>query len=77
MVFIHPTILKDDLLAREITGRKYNFIRNEQIALRERRNDLLSTKDVAVIEAYDPIPSLPPRYQATDAKLDALPPENF
>lgn len=77
MVFIHPTILKDDLLAREITGRKYNFIRNEQIALRERGGDLLSTKDVAVIPAYDPIPSLPPRYQPADVKLDALPPENF
>lgn len=77
MVFIHPTILKDDLLAREITGRKYNFIRNEQIALRERGGDLLSTKDVAVIPAYDPIPSLPPRYQPADVKLDVLPPENF
>lgn len=77
MVFIHPTILKDDLIAREYTGHKYNYIRNEQIALRERGGGLLSTKDAAVIPAYEQIPNLPPRYQPANREPDMPPPENL
>jgi general secretion pathway protein D len=77
MVFIHPTILKEDLLAREYTGHKYNYIRNEQIALREKSGGLLSARDSALLPAYEPLPSLPPRYEPANRAPDLPPPGNL
>jgi len=35
MVFLHPRILKDAQNEAELSGEKYNFIRTEQLRMRE------------------------------------------
>src|SRR5690606_12389660 len=51
MVFIRPTILRDDVAAAFETNAKYNYMRNEQLSIRPRRTRLMPAT---------PRPTLPP-----------------
>ena len=76
MAFIHPVILKDDVTQARYTGEKYNFIRNRQLAARERGVDFFSDKEAPVMPEFEPIPALPPRYQPANSQaLQDAPPE--
>ena len=72
MVFIHPIILRnaDDNLA--VTGNKYDYIRNQQLGVRERGVKLMSDDVTPILPAWNDRlavpPSLPPVKKNDDAK---------
>lgn len=63
MAFIHPTILKNKALNNRFTGRKYNFLRQKELEVRQRGINLLSDNEIPVLPEYEPVPQLPPRYE--------------
>ena len=52
MVFIHPIILKDEEHSRQITQRRYNFMRNLQQRVKD-KDWKLDTNKTSVMEDYD------------------------
>ncbi len=52
MVFIRPTIVRDQTLLSELSGRKYAFIRNEQLAKADKGISLFPNTDMAVLPAW-------------------------
>jgi general secretion pathway protein D len=79
MVFIHPTIMKDEAQQSRITGEKYNFMRQKQIEDRERGLTLFKDVELPVMREFTAVTPLPPRYipmSGTTAGQDAPPPIN-
>jgi general secretion pathway protein D len=66
MVFIKPTILRDNVQAAFETNAKYNYIRDEQLGLRPKRPRLMP---------LTPRPVLSPLEQPPAAATPATPPE--
>ena len=62
MVFIHPTILRDEAMQSRITGEKYNFIRQKQIADREEGMLLFKDTELPIMREFSAVTPLPPRY---------------
>ena len=62
MVFIHPTILRDEAQQSRITGEKYNFIRQKQIADREEGMLLFKDTELPIMREFSAVTPLPPRY---------------
>jgi general secretion pathway protein D len=52
MVFIRPTIVRDQAVLSELSGRKYSFIRNEQLAKADKGISLFPNTDMAVLPAW-------------------------
>ncbi|WP_298440631.1 type II secretion system secretin GspD [uncultured Ferrimonas sp.] len=52
MVFIKPTIIRDDATMSAISGRKYNFFRGEQLKQREEGINLMPGVDVPVMDEW-------------------------
>ncbi len=52
LVFIRPTILRDDLALRGATAEKYQQIRNQQIQQQSQRNILLDSLDMPVLPEW-------------------------
>ena len=65
MVFIQPTILKDAALTSAHTGDKYNFIRAQQLKLREEGFSLASEEDSPLLAENKQFLTLPPPYSET------------
>ncbi len=65
MVFIHPTILRDAATATRITGSKYNFIRAQQLDVRERGVALMESDVAPVLPPFDEFMQLPPPFEET------------
>lgn len=59
MVFIHPTIIRDDKLLNEISGRKYSFIRKQQLAMQEEGISLMRNATPALLPTWDKTEVLP------------------
>ena len=76
MVFIHPTILKDDVMIRSLTGEKYNYLRAEQQAVREKGLRLVGEDQIPLLPEMDEFLALPPPYEesATRMELSTMPP---
>ena len=52
MVFLRPTVLRDGKAANQLTGERYNYIRNEQnVLLRENESSLLPPTGGALLPA--------------------------
>lgn len=68
MVFLQPTILKDAALASAHTGDKYNFIRAQQLKLREEGFRLASDEESPLLAENKQFLTLPPPYRETDTK---------
>lgn len=49
MVFLRPTILRDANAERTISQEKYNFLRAEQLQVRERRGNLVKDRDQPIL----------------------------
>ncbi|VAX11519.1 General secretion pathway protein D [hydrothermal vent metagenome] len=78
MVFIHPTILRDEGTIDHYTNEKYNFIRSNQVKLSRKGLSLLSDKEIPLMPESGNIRLLPPRYMPANSVLDlniARPPE--
>ncbi|WP_417445783.1 type II secretion system secretin GspD [Kangiella sp.] len=64
MIFIHPTVLKDDAELRELSSAKYSYIRAQQIEQANRGISLMPEEDSEVLPTYDEALVLPPTYEA-------------
>ncbi len=63
MIFIHPTVLKDDEELRELSSAKYSYIRAQQIEQANRGISLMPEEDSEVLPTYDEALVLPPTYE--------------
>lgn len=72
MVFIHPTVLKDDEELRELSSAKYSYIRAQQIEQANRGISLMPEEESEVLPTYDEALVLPPTYEEymQDGALD-------
>jgi len=78
MAFIHPIILKNKALNNRYTGKKYNFLRQKEQQVRERGINLLGDNEIPLLPEYEPVPKLPPRYEAAGNAHPMLePPANL
>ena len=76
MVFIHPTIIRNEAQQSRITGEKYNFMREKQIADRERGLTLFKDVELPVMREFTAVTPLPPHYtplSGTTSAQDAPP----
>ncbi len=73
MVFIHPTIIRDAALARDVTSLKYNYMRARQLEVRAKDHLFLDDDEVPVTRPLDELLAVPPRLQATPGD-EAAPP---
>jgi general secretion pathway protein D len=62
MVFIHPTILRDDLLASRYTNSKYNLLRTQQLMRDEEGIPLMPGASQPILKEWEEISELPPPY---------------
>ncbi|MCW9029741.1 MAG: type II secretion system secretin GspD [Kangiella sp.] len=63
MIFIHPTVLKDDAELRELSSAKYSYIRAQQIEQANRGISLMPEEEAEVLPTYDEALVLPPTYE--------------
>lgn len=63
MIFIRPTIIRDDSTMGQLSQRKYSYMRAQQIEQRERGISLRSNDTVPVLPEWDDDADLPPEYQ--------------
>jgi general secretion pathway protein D len=68
-VFLHPRILRDAVSEASVASEKYNFIRTEQIQMRENSQVLTPEHDMPLLPdvhdflsspTLDPAPNTPP-----------------
>lgn len=62
MVFLQPTILKDAAITASYTGDKYNFIRGQQLKLREEGFRLADEEESPLLAENKQFLKLPPPY---------------
>ncbi len=62
MVFIKPTIMRDDALVNEISQRKYNYVRAAQLAQGEKGIKLMSDTETPAMPEFDSTLIIPPSF---------------
>ncbi len=63
MLFLNPKILKDSAMQTTVTEGKYNYIRAEQLDIRERGVNLMSNEDSPLIPEFKEFLKLPEPYK--------------
>lgn len=63
MVFIRPTIIRDDMRMEELSSRKYSYIRAQQMAQRERGLSLRQDSRIPVLPEWAEHKLLPPGFE--------------
>lgn len=63
MVFLHPTIMKDERSIRAITTEKYNYIRAQQASVREKGVRLMKDEVSPMLPELQELIKLPPTYE--------------
>lgn len=64
MVFIRPTIVRDETSVADVTGRKYNYMRARQLSRKADGVNLLSSDtETPLLPEFDEALALPPSYQ--------------
>ncbi len=72
MVFIHPTIIRDENVAQNVTRSKYNWMRNKQLEVREKKHLFLHDDEIPLIPSLDNYLSVPPSFvRPTEPDSDA------
>lgn len=69
MVFIKPTIMRDGAVMSEVSQRKYNYMRAQQMVQQDDGISLMPQTNQAVLPAMGQAPVLPPEVQQ---KLDQI-----
>ena len=69
MVFLKPTIIREEALARHLTGNKYNYMRALQIDVRDKGLLMLPRDEAPVLPTFDEMLALPPSF-ARDGATD-------
>ncbi len=62
MVFIHPTILRAERDSLAIVGDKYNYMRQQQLAVRERGVRLMANDSAPLLPEWNDFLALPPPF---------------
>lgn len=73
MVFMHPMILKDAATTASATNDKYNFMRAQQMKLREDGLGLMDSDEIPVLQDMKDWLSLPPPYEEVQSNLPKVP----
>ncbi|QKT03024.1 type II secretion system secretin GspD [Ectothiorhodospiraceae bacterium 2226] len=71
MVFLRPVILRDAALSHAMTGAKYNFIRGEQAAVRERGVRMMPDTAAPKLPELDTLLELPAPYEEAKRRREA------
>lgn len=77
MIFIRPTIIRDDYLMDQLSSRKYSYIRAQQISQREQGLSLRHDSRLPVLPEWEEHKLLPPGFEPylEDERVDEEPPE--
>lgn len=67
MVFLHPRIMRDGKLSNDISSAKYNYMRAQQLGVRERGVPLMSNEVSPLLPEMKDFLELPPPYEETPA----------
>lgn len=70
MVFIRPTIISDASGFDDISSRKYNYMRAQQLDWQQRGVSLMPSTDSAVLPKWNDELALPPSFEETMKKHD-------
>lgn len=70
MVFLHPSILKDEKSMRAISSEKYNFMRAEQVRMREKGVRLMNDEVAPIMPELQEIMKLPPAYEESQQRQE-------
>ncbi|WP_448213673.1 type II secretion system secretin GspD [Colwellia sp. MEBiC06753] len=70
MVFLRPTIIRDGKLMNEMTKAKYNYIRADEIAKKERGLSLMDDDKLPLLPVWSDELALPPSYEEHMKKLE-------
>ncbi len=62
MVFMRPIILRDSATIRHVTSDKYNYIRGEQVEIRNSLSSLMRAEDTPLMKKMSDLPTLPPSF---------------
>jgi general secretion pathway protein D len=62
MIFLRPTIIRDGITANEISKRKYNYIRAEQLKRHSEGVALMPEADLPMLPEWNESLALPPSY---------------
>ncbi|RUO29680.1 type II secretion system secretin GspD [Aliidiomarina soli] len=79
MVFIRPTIIRDDARMDQLSSRKYSYIRAQQLEQRERGLSLRQNSRIPVLPEWADHKLLPPGFEPyvePEASEDELPPQD-
>ncbi len=66
MVFMRPVILRDASTIGRITSDKYNYIRGEQLEIRNSLSSLMRAEDTPLMKKMSDLPVLPPPFEETE-----------
>jgi len=70
MVFLHPTIVKDNKTMLTMTGEKYNYLRTKQLKQREAGLRLMDDENIPVMEDMQDLMKLPPPYEQSMQRME-------
>lgn len=71
MVFLHPVIARDEGLLAQVSSGKYNFMRAEQLKIRDKGVALMPGEEVPVMPVLEEILDLPPPFELSEPKRPA------
>ena len=77
MVFIHPTIIKDERTLLSLTGEKYNYLRAKQLKMKEEGLRLMSDSEIPVMEEMHEVMKLPPPYEQSLQRMELSSPSSL
>ncbi|NIR58912.1 MAG: type II secretion system secretin GspD [Gammaproteobacteria bacterium] len=63
MVFLHPVILRDPLLATRVSSEKYNYMRAQQLAQRRKGVNLMPDEQAPLMPERESLLRLPPPFE--------------
>lgn len=63
MIFIKPTIVRDDMLMSKVSSEKYNYMRGLQLQNQEKGVDLMPDEKVGVLPQFNDALALPPSFE--------------
>ena len=75
MVFLHPTIVKDNSTMLSLTGEKYNYLRTKQLKMREQGLRLMSDDSIPVMQDMQDYIKLPPPYEQSMQRMELSSPD--
>jgi general secretion pathway protein D len=76
MVFLHPSIMKDNKSMMALTSEKYNYLRSKQLEMKQEGLRLLDDELTPVVPEMSEFLRLPPPYEESAQRLELSNPSN-